>query len=271
MPAFEWDEIPEHHQAVIMAQEAEASARKFRRKQFIVPPERFDPVFEARELVTRDYGGWTVEFVNWSAYKSYSNAPKPIRFGNGWGFHLLSERFRPKEPVELRLIGPNPELGYFNAGGFPALTLLQNALLVNELAFSVIQQIEPISDDRVLQFNLQDLETGDQIPYSLIDPLRIDENDIDYSASHMTWFRPSDWDGSDPGSHVWNGTPVKFGTVFKPGVRFHLIRKPHTGEIYISKDLLFTLYEEGVDLVPDYYDPHDEIYGHQYSPQYLNG
>jgi hypothetical protein len=274
MPTYKWSEIPERHRTAILEQEAEGRARGVALKQFIVPPENFDPVYEARELVADDFGYWEVDYADQASYlnyEKYTNAPQPIRFGLGWGYRQVPEEFRPKEPVEINFLGPNPEFGCRNKSGLMALHKVDNALLVSDEAYQLIQQTEPIPDDRRMAFTVIDKTNGERrLPYHLIDPARLNEEDVDYPASHMKWFRPKGWTQESPDDQVWNSIPIQFGTVYQPGTAFHLRREPGpTSYIFISKDLLFTLYDEGVELAEDRFDPHADLYGHHYVPRNL--
>ncbi|MAP94035.1 MAG: hypothetical protein CMK07_03695 [Ponticaulis sp.] len=269
MPTFEWSDISDRHRSAILSQDAEARQRGISLRQFSVQPVLFDPRYEARELQNSDCGAWTMEFIDWAGFNSFSNAPRPIRFGSGAGFQEVPEQYRPAEPILLKLFGLNPELGFANSSGRPAIALVWNSLLMDQRTFDLVNRFEPIAEKRILECRLHDVSTGEELPYLLFDPARLDESDIDYDSSHMIWRRPAGWDGSKPENHLWGGGAVKFGAVFKPDLSFHLRRHPANSRIFISKDLIFTMYQEGIDLVSAYVDPHEEIYGHKYSPRNL--
>lgn len=264
MPWFKWSEIPECRREMILEQERAAQARGMARDEFFTPPENFDPVYEARELVVEDYGHWRFEFDD--NYKKFLKAPKPILFGSGHGYHKIPEAFRPDEPLDLKFLGVVPE-GYKNKRRVPEVAEIGGQLLFSDRAFSIVRRFEDIPEDRHLTVQLWVRKSDHPVPYHFFDLVPLSEDDIDYDRSDMLWFRPKGWCLGEEKNVRWGGAPVPFGSAFQPHVRFHLRRGPTFIHYLISKDLLHTLYEAGIDLVPERYDPHAEKYGHQYSPR----
>jgi len=268
MAFFHWEELPDKYRNYIVAARKSRARYKFvLDEEFRIGPEVFHPGFEAREFSWDDIGDWDYE-VDKDFFAFHESGVQFFKFGRGNGFSQIEAAFRPQTPVKIHLQGY--QKGYSNPNNItvPAFLALGDrvAYAVREEVFHVIQAIDPLPNSHIMDAALYIRGNETPIKYYVVDAPKYSEDDIDFWSSHC---RVVERDPELSGGRApWSINPVKFGTAYKPHVKFHF-RQRGLGNLVLSKDLIYTLTKLNVGIVSDYTDPHKDKYGHIYKPKML--
>ncbi|WOR16106.1 hypothetical protein RYZ27_05445 [Hyphomonas sp. FCG-A18] len=254
MVLVDWDDIPEVTRRFLQQKTHEGFP--FDEGKYVLHgPEHFKPGYEARKIDALDYGDWEFGYDE-SMYRYVNRPNREVMFAFGHGFRQIEEDFQPNDPVKVRFGGKKlkrpPPLPAFCPSRAPS------AILVSAAVFEILRQVEPLAEDRVLATEVYYRDERVDGEFYIIDPPSITDN-IDLESSMLKW------DKADSGK--WLAREHHYGLAFKENTQFHLARD--FLDYYISKDLLYTLYEANVGLFGEYKDWHADYYAHQYKPKSL--
>ena len=257
MRIFDWDEIPASVRVKLQAD----IDRGFDFNGGMVAihgPDVFEPVYEAIKMTSVYYDEGDIEYDR-SIYVYRQSPNKPVWFGAGYGFHTVAAQFRPIEPVRINFRGRKrktiPRLAAFMKSNAPDVVIL------NDASFQIIKKVVPIAADRYMRAEAYYRDQKIDEPYHIFDPPILgDVFDYERSIVHWKWL---------PLTGQWHAQLSRYGVAFKKNANFHLGRDESGFEIFISKDLLYTLYECENGLQGEYMDFQAEVFGRKYWPKSL--
>ena len=257
MRTFDWDEIPASVRVKLQADIDRGF--DFNGGFFAIHgPDVFNPVYEAIKLTDAFCGEWEFQYDR-SIY-AYDQAPdKPVSFGSGHGFHKVPAPYRPKEPVQINFRGRKlktiPRLAALMTSRNP------DVLILSDAAYQIISKVVQIPKNRYMSAVAYYRDQKIDETYHIFDPpILVDV--FDYEKSIVKW----KWSVR---TRQWLASPRLYGIAFKKDADFHLGRDESGTQIFISKNLLYTLYKCAKGLEGEYIDPHLEYLGHYYQPKSL--